>query len=83
MIGRQQATTVSLGCPVLDDDGCHAERKVLEDAMVNLQLRPLAIAIEVNLFCTGPQEGVETCSAKLPTTTRAVINPGQKTATWP
>lgn len=64
------------------DDGCHAERKLLEDAMVNLQLRPLAIAVEVNLFRTRPREGMETCPARLPAT-GAVINPDQKTATWP
>jgi hypothetical protein len=51
--------------------------------MVNLQLRPLAIAVEVNPFRARPREGIETCSARLPTTSGAVINPEQKTATWP
>jgi hypothetical protein len=81
--GKQHAVALSLGTvPVVTNDNRHAERKVLEDAMVNLGLRPLALGVETNPFCTRPIEGSTSCSLWLPTT-GALINPDRKRATWP
>jgi hypothetical protein len=83
LTGKQHAVALSLGTiPVVTNDNRHAERKVLEDAMVNLGLRPLALGVETNPFCTRPIEGSTSCSLWLPTT-GALINPDRKTATWP